>query len=77
MDFLWSLFSPRRQYRHYARLDQAGICRAFKQCSQAPEGQGWVQITEQQLAWLGQPLPASARMTRAAKPSGGRRLQMA
>ncbi|KQQ50800.1 hypothetical protein ASF84_21270 [Pseudomonas sp. Leaf127] len=62
MEFLRSLFSARHALCHYARLDQAGVCRAFKHCRQAPEGKDWVQVTEQRLAWLGQPLPASARI---------------
>jgi hypothetical protein len=61
MNAFWSLFSSRPQYRHYARIDQAGICRAFKHCAQAPTGRDWVEISEQNLTWLDQPLPPSAR----------------
>jgi hypothetical protein len=63
MDFLWSLFSLRRSYRHYARLDQHGICLSFKHCAQTPSGHGWVEIHEPNLCWLQCPLPVSARMT--------------
>jgi hypothetical protein len=63
MDFLWSLLSPRRRYRHYALLDQYGICLSFKHCAQPPAGQGWVQVNEAKLCWLHCPLPASARVT--------------
>ncbi|AHG42527.1 hypothetical protein N018_20765 [Pseudomonas syringae CC1557] len=61
MNLFQSLFSARRQFRHYARVDQAGICRAFKHSAQRPSGVEWVEVTEQRLAWLNQPLPASAR----------------
>jgi hypothetical protein len=63
MDFLWSLFSLRRRHRHYARLDQQGICLAFKHCAETPCGQGWVEVHEAKLCWLQRPLPASARVT--------------
>ncbi|BAP41502.1 hypothetical protein NJC40_10485 [Pseudomonas sp. 21LCFQ02] len=62
MGFFQSLFSVRPALRHYARIDQQGICRALKHCSQAPAGNEWVEVTEQRMAWLGQPLPASARI---------------
>jgi hypothetical protein len=62
MDFLWSLFNSRRNDRHFARVDASGICHAFKQCRQPPQGQDWVEITEQKLCWLGNPLPNSARV---------------
>ena len=63
MGFFRSLFSARSALRHYARIDQQGICRAFKHCSQAPAGAEWVEVTEQRISWLGQPLPASARIS--------------
>lgn len=63
MDFLWSLFSPKSRHRHFARLDQQGICLCFKHCSVPPEGTGWVEICEPKLCWLRQPLPASARVS--------------
>jgi hypothetical protein len=37
MDFLWSLFSPKSRHRHFARLDQQGICLCFKHCAVPPE----------------------------------------
>jgi hypothetical protein len=63
MHFLWSLFSPRPKFRSYALLDAQGRCQAFKHCSQAPAGHGWVEIEEIRLNWLHQPLPASARVS--------------
>jgi hypothetical protein len=62
MDFLWSLFALRRRYRHYARVDQSGVCLAFRHCAAPPQGQDWVQVHEPKLCWLHQPLPASARV---------------
>lgn len=70
MDFLWTLFSF-RQHRHYARVDQDGICRAFKHCIKPPAGHDWVEINESRLCWLNQPLPATARVVRA--PARSRR----
>jgi hypothetical protein len=64
MDLLRSLFSLRRRHRHYARLDQNGVCMSFKHCATAPVGQEWVEIHEPKLSWLQQPLPANARITR-------------
>ncbi|AXQ46783.1 hypothetical protein ACTORR_18480 [Pseudomonas sp. SAR267] len=61
MASLWTLLCQRPRHNAYARLDGEGICLAFKQCSQAPSGSGWVQISEIQLAWLGRELPAEAR----------------
>jgi hypothetical protein len=61
VDFLWSLLL-RRRYRHYARLDQYGMCLAFKHCAARPQGDDWVEISEIRLTWLNQPLPASARV---------------
>lgn len=74
MDLLWSLFSLRRRYRHYARLDQHGICLAFKHCATPPDSAEWVEITEARLSWLKQPLPASARVTRRARSITARQL---
>ena len=62
MASLWTLLFHRPRHNTYARLDADGKCLAFKQCSQAPSGSGWVQIGEIQLAWLGRELPASARV---------------
>jgi hypothetical protein len=77
MDFFWSLFSSRSKCRLYARVDQSGICRAFKQCSQPPLGHGWVEIVEQNLAWLDQPLPISARSTGRTRQPETRQLRIA
>ncbi|KPX86813.1 hypothetical protein [Pseudomonas meliae] len=62
MNLFRSLFTTRQQHRHYARIYQTGICCAFKHCAQRPSGVEWVEVTEQRLAWLNQPLPASARV---------------
>jgi hypothetical protein len=59
---LSSLFAPRRRMRTFALLDQAGLCRAFRQSRQAPLGAGWVEVDRQCLSWLQKPLPASARI---------------
>jgi hypothetical protein len=77
MDFFLSLFSSRRKYRHYARIDQAGLCLAFKQCNQPPVGQGWVEVAEQNLSWLNKTLPANARLIRRANQPAARQLRMA
>jgi hypothetical protein len=74
MDFLWSLFSLRRRHRHYARVDKYGICVSFKHCAVAPQGHDWVEITEANLSWLHQPLPASARVTPRARAITARQL---
>jgi hypothetical protein len=58
---LRSLFAPRLPLRTYALLDEQGLCRAFRQSPQAPRGTGWIEVNEQRLTWLHQPLPASAR----------------
>ena len=57
-----SLFAPRRPMRTFALLDQAGVCRAFRQSRQAPLGAGWVEVDRQCLSWLQKTLPASARI---------------
>lgn len=62
MNLFWSLFTARPQHRHYARVDHAGICCAFKHCAERPSGHEWVEVTEQRLNWLNRPLPASARV---------------
>ncbi|RRV08457.1 hypothetical protein EGJ27_10450 [Pseudomonas sp. v388] len=74
MKHFWSLFTARRPLRHYARLDQAGICRALKHCAERPVGAEWVEVTEQRLAWLNQPLPAQARVSRQPSRQTARRL---
>jgi hypothetical protein len=63
MDFLWSLFSPQSRHRHYARVNQQGICVCFRHCSAQPDGSGWIEIYEPKLSWLHQPLPAHARIS--------------
>ena len=55
------LFAPRHPLRTFALLDGQGRCRAFHQSAKAPRGVGWVEVNEQRLGWLSQPLPASAR----------------
>ncbi|MCG8295398.1 MULTISPECIES: hypothetical protein [Pseudomonas] len=62
MTSLWNLLLQRPRHATYARLDSDGICLGFKQCSLPPTGSGWVQVNEAHLGWLGQPLPASARL---------------
>jgi len=62
MASLWNLLMQRPRDNCYARLDDAGKCLAFKQCSQLPEGSNWVQIDEIRLAWLGRELPVEARI---------------
>lgn len=66
---LRSLLAPRRTLRLFALLDEAGLCRAFRQSAQAPLGAGWVEVNEQRLAWLHQPLPASARAAQVGAPA--------
>lgn len=69
---LRSLFARRRALGLFALLDDAGLCRAFRQSAQAPVGAGWVAVNEQRLAWLHQALPASARIGQngSAAPTG-------
>lgn len=74
MDFLWSLFSPRNRYRHYARLNQHGVCLAFKHCTAKPLGNDWVEIREPALSWLDNPLPANARVSTPMHAVGARQL---
>ncbi len=59
---LRSLFTSRRPLRNFALLDAQGICRAFHLSAQAPVGVGWIEVSEQRLAWLHRPLPSSARI---------------
>lgn len=74
MASLWTLLFQRPRHTAYARLDAQGKCLAFKQCSQAPRGIDWVQISEIQLAWLGRELPAEARVCARAKRRWHQRL---
>ncbi|MGX5220599.1 MULTISPECIES: hypothetical protein [Pseudomonas] len=62
MSLLRSLFAPHRPVRTFALLDSYGLCRAFRQSTQAPSGVGWVEIAELHLNWLNQPLPPYARI---------------
>lgn len=63
MQFLWSLFTRKPAVRRYALLDAQGRCQAFKECSQPPAGNGWVEIEEIRLSWMHRPLPARARVS--------------
>ena len=60
MHFLWSLFTRKPALR---LLDVQGRCQAFKECSQPPVGEGWVEIEEIRLSWMHRPLPARARVS--------------
>ena len=62
MASLWTLLLHRPRHATYARLDSDGTCLGFKQCTTAPGNGAWVQVHEAQLAWLGRPLPTSARV---------------
>jgi hypothetical protein len=63
MHFLWSLFTRKPALRQFALLDAQGRCQAFKECSQPPVGNGWVEIEEIRLSWMHRPLPARARVS--------------
>jgi hypothetical protein len=63
MSFLWTLFTRKPALRQFALLDAQGRCQAFKECSQPPVGDGWVEIEEIRLSWMHHPLPASARIS--------------
>jgi len=63
MQYLWSLFTRKSALRQFALLDSQGRCQAFKECSQPPVGQGWVEIEEIRLSWMHRPLPARARVS--------------
>ena len=62
MASLWTLLFHRPRHATYARLDSDGTCLAFKHCATPPGNGTWVQVSEARLAWLGRPLPASARV---------------
>ncbi|MDZ3993742.1 hypothetical protein [Pseudomonas sp. Teo4] len=62
MTSLWNLLFKNPRRNRYARLDVDGKCLAFKECQQPPSGHDWVQVSEIQMAWLGHPLPANARV---------------
>jgi hypothetical protein len=63
MHFLWSLFTRKPALRQFALLDAQGRCQAFKECSQPPVGEGWVEIEEIRLSWMHRPLLARARVS--------------
>jgi hypothetical protein len=76
MNLLKRLLSPFRTMRHYALVDQQGVCRALRQSTQPPQGTAWVEVQECNLGWLCRPLPAIARLN--ASPSlQGRQPQIA
>lgn len=54
------LFNP-SPTRHFALLDNQGICRALRQSSQAPSSSHWVEVHKPHPGWLEKPLPAGAR----------------
>lgn len=62
MLWLWSLFAPRGKRRCFALLDAHGLCCGFHESRVAPQGAGWVEVSECRLAWLQRPLPAEARI---------------
>jgi hypothetical protein len=55
------LFAPDRPMRSFALLDEHGICRVLRQSAQAPQGSGWIEVQQNCLSWLNQPLPPGAR----------------
>jgi len=59
---LWSLFTSPIKQRCYALVDANGICQGFHQSRSAPQGPGWVEVSECRLSWLQHPLPASVRI---------------
>ncbi|WP_263147640.1 hypothetical protein [Pseudomonas sp. RIT-PI-AD] len=69
MTLLRALFTPAAPLRHYALLDGRGRCRAIHSARRAPSGHGWVEVVESRLSWLGQPLPAEARLIRHTAPA--------
>ncbi|MDT4871411.1 hypothetical protein FQZ97_1065380 [compost metagenome] len=73
MFFLLSLFAPRPQRRSFALLDDEGICRGLHQGIEPPANGNWVPVRETSLAWLGQPLPASARVAPVVRQPARRR----
>lgn len=63
MPSLRRLFGLRRPLRHFALLDTKGCCRALRRSREQPLDGNWVEVHESRLAWLGEQLPASARVT--------------
>ncbi|WP_372875161.1 hypothetical protein [Pseudomonas sp.] len=66
---LRSWLAPRHHIRTFALLDEYGLCRAFRQAAQAPQGLGWIEVNQQRLGWLHKPLPAGARIAATATHS--------
>ncbi|MGF6692905.1 hypothetical protein M2318_002977 [Metapseudomonas resinovorans] len=73
MILFWSLFARRPQRRCFALVDTAGICRGLHQGIDCPATGNWVEVRESSLAWLDQPLPASARVAPVVGQPAGRR----
>lgn len=73
MNRLWSLLLKRQPKRCFAQLDGAGLCQAFKHCTDAPIGSHWVEINEVRLHWLNRPLPTSAKVAPRATPPRNQR----
>lgn len=61
---LWSLFIRRPPRRHFALLDDHGICLALRQSHEIPAESGWVEIHTASCSWLGQALPYDAPLAR-------------
>nr|WP_220802913.1 hypothetical protein [Pseudomonas sp. NCCP-436] len=55
--------------RHFVLLDEQGLCRALRQCSEPPLETHWVEVSSTSPAWLGQSLPADARISRVSQSS--------
>ena len=56
------LFNHTRPMRHFALIDDEGLCRALRQMQEHPNQSGWVEVREPSIAWLGAPLPAGAQI---------------
>lgn len=61
MQLLKSLLQ-RPSMRHFALLDQNGICRGLRHSRERPAGSCWVEVGECRLAWLQRRLPKEARL---------------
>lgn len=57
------LFSRARPMRHFALIDDRGVCCALRQMQEHPSQAGWVEVHEPSISWLGAQLPAAARFT--------------
>lgn len=62
MTLLARFFAARRPPRHFALLDNQGLCRALRQCRECPTDGNWIEVNESCPAWLGRPLAPSARL---------------